>query len=238
MKLSLQALVGVVFLGAFATAQAQLTWEKTEIELHPKAGDEEAVANFKYENKGKTTVNIKNVRSSCGCTVASLKKNDVAPGEKGEVTATFKIGGRTGLQQKTVTVESDDPSQPVMNLVLKAMIAQPLELQPTFVYWQSGEALNPKKITVKVSKEVSVSKLDVSSSSPTFTTTVDKGKNAGEFVITVVPTDTSKVANATLTIKSDLPQPFYATVAVTPPATQPATAALAAPPAQPATPGR
>jgi hypothetical protein len=224
MKLALSALFGIAFLSAVATTQAQLTWEKTEIELHPKPSDKESVATFKYENKGKTTVNIKNVRSSCGCTVASLKKNEVAPGEKGELVATFNIGGRTGMQQKIVTVETDDPSQPQINLLLKANIAQALELQPTFVYWQNGEALKAKKIVAKVGKEFGVSNMTVESSSPVFTATVQKGDADGEFVISVVPTDTSKQANATLTIKSDLPQPYYATVAVTAPAAQPATA--------------
>ncbi len=59
-----------------------------------------------------------------------MKKNDVAPGEKGEVTATFKIGGRTGVQQKTVTVETDDPAEPTTNLLLKAVIEQAVEIQP------------------------------------------------------------------------------------------------------------
>lgn len=223
MKLSLHAICGAVLLGAVATAPAQLTWEKTQIDLQPKPGEKDAVAVFRYENKGKTTVNITNVRSSCGCTVASLKKNDVQPGEKGEVTATFNIGGRTGVQQKTVTVETDDPNAPVTNLLLQATIAQPLELQPTFVYWQNGEALKAKKITAKVGKDLNVTKLEVTSSSPTFTASVEKGKADGEFIISVVPTDTSKQANATLTIKGDLPQPYYATLAVTAP-TQPATA--------------
>ena len=124
MHLTAKALLGAILLAACSTAHAQLTWEKTQIDLNPKPGDQEAVAVFKYANKGSTTINIKNVRSSCGCTVASLKKNDVAPGEKGEVTATFKIGGRTGVQQKTVTVETDHPEQPITNLLLQATIAQ------------------------------------------------------------------------------------------------------------------
>jgi hypothetical protein len=218
MHLTAKALLSAILLAACSTAHAQLTWEKTQIELHPKPGDAEAVANFKYENKTDKVINIKNVRSSCGCTVASLKKNDVAPGEKGEVTATFKIGGRTGVQQKTVTVETDDASQPVTNLVLQAVIAQAVEIQPAFVFWEQGEALKPKKITVKANKDITMTKLDVTPSSPDFTTKVEKGSNPGEFVISVLPTDTSKLLAATLTIKPDIDQVFYATARVTGPA--------------------
>lgn len=207
-----------IFLGAFvalSTAQAQLTWEKTEIELHPKASDAEAVAQFKYENKTDKPILIKNVHSSCGCTVASLKKNDVAPGEKGEVTATFKIGGRTGVQTKTVTVETDNPAQPVTSLILKAVIPESVQIQPTFVFWENGADPKPKKITVTAGKDVKMTKLDVVSSSPDFATKVDPGTNPGEFVITVTPQDVKKAVSATLTIKPDMPQVFYATARVT-----------------------
>ncbi len=43
-------------------AQAQLAWEKTEIELNPAIGADAADATFKYENKGAKPVNIKAVR--------------------------------------------------------------------------------------------------------------------------------------------------------------------------------
>ncbi len=209
--------LGVLLIG-MTSAQAQLTWEKKEIELNPKAGDAEAVAHFKYENKTDKTINIKNVRTSCGCTAAALKKNDVAPGESGEVTATFKIGNRTGVQQKTVTVETDSAAEPTTNLLLKATIAESVQVQPTFVFWENGEAPTPKKIVISGGKDVTLTKVDVTSSSPDFTTKVDKGDKAGEFVVTVTPADTKKMSSATLTIKSDLPQVFYATARVTGPA--------------------
>ena len=59
MNLPTKALLGVLFLGLSTVAQAQLTWEKTEIELNPAPGTDSIVATFKYENKGNTVVNIK-----------------------------------------------------------------------------------------------------------------------------------------------------------------------------------
>ena len=204
-----------VFFCLVAIGRAQLVFEKTEIELHPKATDAEAVANFKYENKGKTPIKIKSVRSSCGCTVASSRKDEVAPGEKGEVTATFHIGGRTGVQQKAITVETDDASQPVMNLMLKAVIDQALEIQPTFVYWQAGEKPSPKTIHVKAGKDVQLTRVEIATSNPDYTTKVEK-VGTGEFNILVQPKNTEQMSNATLTIKTDLPAPSYVTARVTP----------------------
>jgi hypothetical protein len=217
MNFKAQPLFAAFLLGSFACADAQLAWEQQQIELHPKASDAEAVANFKYENKGKTPIKIKSTRTSCGCTVAALKKDVVEPGEKGEVTATFKIGGRTGEQVKIITVDTDDPAQPTTNLTLKAIIEQPIEIQPTFVYWETGEAPKPKAVKVKAAKDVNITKLDVISSSPEFSTEVAKGSAPGEFTVNVAPKETSHIVNAMLTIKSDLPQPYYVTARVTGP---------------------
>lgn len=221
MNVTTKGFLGAIFFGAFATAEAELAWERTEVELHPKAGDAETVANFKFQNKGDKPVKITAVKTSCGCTAASSKKDDVAPGEKGEITATFKIGGRTGVQQKVITVETDDAAQPSMNLLLKAVIEQPVQIQPVLVYWESGEALKPKTIKLKANKDVSIKKVEVTSSAPEFTSKVEKGSGPGEYNIVIVPNDTTHPVNATLTIKSDLPQTLYASARVT--GTAPAT---------------
>jgi hypothetical protein len=216
----------ILFLGVFclwiaATAQAALVWEKTELELNPTLGAPNAVGVFKYENKGDTPVHFKAVRPSCGCTTAALPKNDVAPGEKGEITATFNIGDRTGLQTKTITVETDDPQHPQTILTLKANIAQLLELQPAFVFWQAGEDAKPKTILAKAGKGVTIKNVEVTSSSADFTAKVEPGSGAGEFKISVQPKDTAKPLNATLTIKPAVTPAkiYYASARVMPPGT-------------------
>ncbi|MGZ5024691.1 MAG: DUF1573 domain-containing protein [Chthoniobacterales bacterium] len=213
MNSKLTTFFAAVFLGTCLSAHAELKWEKTMIELHPKSTDAEAVANFKYENKGKTPIKIKSVKTSCGCTVATLKKDEVAPGESGEVTATFHVAGRTGTQEKAITVETDDASQPLMTLTLKAVIEQPIEIQPTFVFWQAGEAPTAKTIAVKVGKDVKVTKIDVTTSSPAFAAHVEK-MGASDYKISIAPESTAHTADATVTIKTDLPQPYFVSARV------------------------
>jgi len=150
-------LVCAAFLGfSFSIAQAQLAWDKTEIELNPKPGEQETVAKFKYQNKGQTPVRIVNVRSSCGCTVAAWEKDPIAPGAKGDITATFTIGNRTGAQQKGIRVETDHAAEPITNLLLKANIPQVVDIQPTFIYWEGGEAPKPKTITLRAGKDIAI----------------------------------------------------------------------------------
>ena len=203
MNLATKTLLGALFLCISTGVQAQLAWEKTELELTPPAGANSVDATFKYENKGTTPINIKAVRTSCGCTTAALKKNDVAPGEKGEIVATLKPGDNVGLVQKSITVETDDTKTPQTVLILKANLTQLLVLQPAFVFWNANEDPKPKTIVATAAKGVTIKNLEVTSSSPDFTTKVEPGATAGEFKIIVQPKETSHQINANLTIKPD-----------------------------------
>lgn len=208
------------FVFAAATAHAQLTWEKTEVELHPGPADKQAIGTFRFENKTDKPIRIQSVHTSCGCTTAGKPKDVVAPGEKSEITATFNIGDRTGVQQKQITIQTDDPKQPTTILTLKAVIASPLELQPTFVFWQQGEEAKPKTIVAKTTKEIPIKHIDVTSSSPEFQTNVETAPN-GEFHIVVKPKDTTRTVAATLTVKPDNPaKPYYVAARVMPPQAQ------------------
>ncbi len=216
-------LIGIVALTALAqSARSELKWEQTSVDLKPALGDKQAVAHFKYENVGNTPVHFKSVHASCGCTTAQTQNEQVAPGQKGEITATFNIGGRTGTQVKTVTVQTDDPdpAHATTVLTLKAAITPLLEIQPALVYWQNGEEPKPKIITAKANKDAAIKKLDVASSTPDFTAKVEAGSAPNEFKITVQPRDTTKAVYATLTIKPDFPSTanvFSAAARVMPP---------------------
>ena len=223
MNTNFSRLIGVFALAALVqSAHAELKWEQTSVDLRPAFNDKQAVAHFKYENVGNTSIHFKSVHASCGCTTAQTQNEQVAPGQKGEITATFNIGGRTGTQVKTVTVQTDDPEPSTIVLTLKAVITPLLEFQPTLVYWQNGEELKPKIITAKANKDAAIKKLDVASSTPDFTAKVDAGSAPNEFRISVQPRDTTKAVYATLTIKPDSPantgNMFAAAARVMPPA--------------------
>ena len=209
-----------LFIGFCLTnlAYGELKFEKTELDLHPTPADATTVAHFKYENTGTKPIHISNVQTSCGCTVATLKSNDVAPGDKGEITATLNIGNRTGMQTKAITVNTDDPAHPQTILTLKADIPTLLEVQPLFIFWKQDEELKPKVITVKAPKDSPVTKVTVTSSDPEISATVEKGDAPKEWKLSVVPKDKTKLHNATLTISpnypANAPKLFYATVRV------------------------
>jgi len=72
---------------------------------------------FEFKNTGQSTLVIKNVAPSCGCTgVIADEKKEFQPGESGNVKFTFKTEGRTGVNEKTINVESNDPKTPTKTL--------------------------------------------------------------------------------------------------------------------------
>ncbi len=212
--MKMKVLLALGLLGSLSDVHASLKWEQSQVELHPAPGDATAVGTFKYTNTGNTVVHFKSVHTSCGCTTAAQTKDQAAPGESGEITATFKVGASTGVQQKSVRVETDDPNEPFTTLVLRAVIPQLMELRPTFIYWESSEAPKPKIIAVKAAKELNTRSLKVTSSNANFATKVQlAGPN--EFKIEVTPRDTANPSDASLKIEPDGGgKAFYATARV------------------------
>ncbi len=202
------------------SAHADLKWEQTTLELHPNFGDKEAVGHFKYENTGTTPVQIKNVKTSCGCTVAHAEQQEVAPGQKGEITATFNIGNHVGTQVKTVSVTTDQAPTPLTTLVLKAVLPEGMTMTPNFVFWRVGEEPKAKTIVAKAGPGFTPDNVEVKAENPEFTATLEpgSGKKKDKWTITVKPKQTDRNISTLITVKTDFPkqapQSFFANASV------------------------
>lgn len=200
-------------------ACADLKWDQTSLELHPTLGDKEAVGHFKYQNTGSVPVQIKSVKTSCGCTVAQAQQQQVGPGEKGEITATFTIGDHVGTQVKTVTVTTDQAPTPVTTLTLKAIVPEGMMLSPNFVFWRAGEEGKAKTILARAGQGFAPEKVEVKAENPEFIATAQPGKEHGTWTITVKPKATDRNMSTVITVKTDFPkqapQTFFANASVT-----------------------
>jgi hypothetical protein len=63
---------------------------------------------FEFVNDGDTTLIIKNIRTTCGCTVTQIEKREYKPGEKGKIPVKFFSQGYNGKIVKTITVITND----------------------------------------------------------------------------------------------------------------------------------
>lgn len=59
---------------------------------------------FKFKNTGDFDLVIENVKPSCGCTALDWPKDPIAPGDGGIIKAQFNSTGKSGKQNKYITI--------------------------------------------------------------------------------------------------------------------------------------
>jgi uncharacterized cupredoxin-like copper-binding protein len=82
---------------------------------------------FKFKNTGKGVLEVKNVSTSCGCTVASISSKKLEPGKEGTLRVELDTKNREGKMNRNVTIQSNDPSEPNKALLIFADIIREKE---------------------------------------------------------------------------------------------------------------
>jgi len=62
---------------------------------------------FEFVNHGKEPLIVTNAKGSCGCTIADYPHEPVQPGKGGTISVSFNSEGKTGHQEKSVTVSTN-----------------------------------------------------------------------------------------------------------------------------------
>lgn len=86
---------------------------------------ESASSDFKFKNEGKSDLIIRKVKSSCGCTAVAPETKVIKPGEESKISVTFRSRGKQGKQNKTITVITNDPVNPVTSLKVTGNVKLP-----------------------------------------------------------------------------------------------------------------
>ena len=99
------------------SAMPEFNFEK-ELHAFGKLVDGEKVSySFKFTNSGNAPLIISNAKGSCGCTVPNWSKDPIAPGESGSIDVTFNSSGRSGKQNKAITLTANtNPNRKVINI--------------------------------------------------------------------------------------------------------------------------
>jgi hypothetical protein len=208
---NLFTLVLLLWLRLSAPCAAQLQWESQELEFSPSADQTQVTAHFKFQNVGQSEIKITLVSTSCDCTTATLQKNTVSPGEKGEIEATFHVGGGLGLEQntileqKTILVESTDPENPKTSLTLRVRIPAVAQVSPNALQWQLGGAPSAQTINIRILNDLPIHAISATSSDPRIFARVEQAVSSKEYRVIVEPKETSEPVTAVLKIKTDYP---------------------------------
>lgn len=72
---------------------------------------------FTFTNEGEGPLVISNAQGSCGCTVPDWPRQPIAPGESADINVSFNSTGRSGKQDKRVTLTTNAvPQTKVLNI--------------------------------------------------------------------------------------------------------------------------
>lgn len=157
-----------------------LVFSETEHDFGEVEQKQSVKHTFKFKNEGDALLVIDKVKATCGCTGTLLSKDEIQPGEEGEIEVTFKTGMSSGKKKKQIYVQSNDPSQPAAKLQIMANIVVPLEMRPRSVHWLADkDQPSTRTVELRYQPDLNIKILKVESSSPAFTVTV-RPKNEGD----------------------------------------------------------
>lgn len=101
---------------------AKITFENTTHNFGDVSQGDKVTHAFKFKNSGDQPLIISNVLATCGCTATKWTKEPVKPGESGQITVEFDSSGRSGKQNKVVTIISNTANpQTRINVVVNIL---------------------------------------------------------------------------------------------------------------------
>jgi hypothetical protein len=109
---------------------------------------------FTIKNTGQGYLDIRGVKTSCGCTTGDPSKTHVAPGDTSEIAVAFDTHFQKGHQVRTITASTNDPDNPQVAMTMQGIVKKQVEAQPGEV------AFGDVKRGAEQTKEVVVSDLN------------------------------------------------------------------------------
>lgn len=115
-----------------ASANGKLSEELPEIKFEEEVFDfgritqgEKVSHEFSFTNVGTKNLIISGASGSCGCTVPEWPKEPILPGGKGAINVVFSSEGKSGLQEKTVTIVTNcEPATRVIRIKTEIIVAE------------------------------------------------------------------------------------------------------------------
>lgn len=109
LKKILMSLVAMVAFGAMtASAQAVITFKKTDHNFGTFKEDDSQAVEFVFTNTGDKPLVVQQTVASCGCTIPSFSKEPIAPGKTGVIKVLYNGKGKfPGKFKKSISVQSN-----------------------------------------------------------------------------------------------------------------------------------
>lgn len=106
--------------------QASFKFESEEYDFGTITQGESVTYEFKFTNTGNEPLIISKAEGSCGCTVPTYPKEPIMKNQSGFIKVTFNSTGKSGVQDKTVTLTSNASQNPMI-IHIKGTVEKPIE---------------------------------------------------------------------------------------------------------------
>jgi hypothetical protein len=85
---------------------------------------------FRFKNAGNAVLKLEPPKPSCGCTDARAVPDVLAPGQSGQISYQIKLDHPMGQVQKHISIYSNDPKNPDIQLTMQLDYTPSYELNP------------------------------------------------------------------------------------------------------------
>ena len=92
-------------------AYAVMTFKTMEHNFGDILENQKVETTYEFTNTGKVDLLISNCSAMCGCTVPDWPREPIKPGEKGSIKVVFDSAGKSGTNNKIVTVYANIESK-------------------------------------------------------------------------------------------------------------------------------
>ncbi|MBI3852482.1 MAG: DUF1573 domain-containing protein [Verrucomicrobia bacterium] len=180
-------------------------------------------ADFVFTNTGNATLEIIDVKPSCGCTTAGAWDKRVEPGQTGKIPLQLNVASYGGTVIKTATVTCNDSKQPTVVLQIKGEIWKPIDVAPNVVVFNPANPQTNEVRVVRVTNRTGqpLEITDLQSGNPSFAATLKEVTPGKEFEIVIATVPPLKIGNVqgAITAKSsstNLPNIMITAIAMVP----------------------
>jgi hypothetical protein len=201
-------IVGIFLIGQ-APVNGGLVFDSNVVKSTARPEEDHHIVHIPFRVDGAQPITITEIETTCGCLSAKADQENYRPGEKGMITAIFKLGSFEGEVTKSLYVRSNDPAGGRRELSVSITIPRLFEITPEVTSWTVGEEPKPKTISFKVLQEKPVEITGVTSTREAFKAEVKEVAKGREYEITLTPASTGEPVLGALRIETTCEVPRY-----------------------------
>ncbi len=109
---------------------------------------------FKIRNLGTDVLKLTSIHFTCACSKPLLDKDVLLPGEVAQLSTRFAVPNRIGEFRKKISVHSNDPRDPVKEIVVKGFMHRPCYVLPDSIVVNNLREGEEQKIELEVTGPV------------------------------------------------------------------------------------